>query len=138
VTRPHTKSEPSDLPLAIRRLPGRSAICRLGPHEVIPPWAVNSRGFLSITRTQNELSIVVEEDAVPPHIKPVQHGWALLRVVGQLDFSHIGILARLTGALAEAQVTVFAVSSYETDYLLVPAKQAKAAEEALGRVAKIE
>jgi uncharacterized protein len=131
-------STPGEGALTLRWLPGRYAICRLGPHDVIPPWAVNSRGFLNVTRTADEMSIVVEEDAVSPAILEVRRGWSMLRVVGRLDFSLVGILARLTMTLANVGVPVVAVSTFDTDYLLVPAEKEQVASRALKAVAKVE
>lgn len=139
MTRPKPNTSKRDeIPLTLRWQAGRYAVCRLGPHEVIPPWAVNSRGFLCVARTADELSIVVDEAFVPAHLVHVERGWSLLRIVGRLDFSLVGFLARLTGTLADADVTVFAVSTFDTDYLLVPVEKAPAATEALKRVARVE
>lgn len=100
------------------------AVCRLGPTDAIPPWAT-AGGFFSVTRTRDELSIVCEEARVPADVK-AERGWRTLKVEGPLDFSLTGILAGLSGTLAAAGVSLFAVSTFDTDYLLVR-------EAALGR-----
>lgn len=97
--------------------PGPYCICRLPPAEALPSWAVSAE-FCSITRTPEELSIVCEQEVVPSHIE-ANRGWRLLRVQGRLDFSLVGVLAGLTTTLANANVSVFAVSTHQTDYLLV-------------------
>ena len=93
------------------------AICRLDSKAPVPGWATSGR-FVSITRTSDELSIVCPQHHVPPG---TQHepDWACLQVEGPLDFALTGILAGLTAALARAGISLFAVSTYETDYLLV-------------------
>ena len=122
--------------LALEWLPATLAVCRLPPEVEIPSWAAagGPAGFVSITRTDRELSIVVEEGAVPTNVR-AERGWVGLRVVGTLELSTVGVLARLTGALAEEGVPVFAVSTYETDVLLVKSGDAGRAVEALREVA---
>lgn len=115
--------------LALTVLDGRLAICRLPPASPVPEWA--TRGAItSITRTPAELSIVCAEEAVPADV-PHRAGWACLQVAGPLAFSLTGILAGLSTALAAAGVSVFAVSTFDTDYLLVPASRLEEAVAAL-------
>lgn len=80
-------------------------------------WAIRS-DFWSITRTPEELSLVLPEENVPDGIL-AERGWSALQVQGPLDFSLTGILASLTAPLADAGISVFALSTYDTDYLLV-------------------
>ncbi len=123
--------------LALEWLPGTLAVCRLPPEAEIPSWAAaggRAAALVSVTRTDRELSIVVEEGAVPAHVH-AERGWVGLRVVGTLELSTVGVLARLSGALAEEGVPVFAVSTYETDVLLVKSGDAARAIEALREVA---
>ena len=87
-------------------------------------------GFLSITRTEDELSVVCPEEAVPED-EHSEGGWRVLRLEGPFEFSEVGVLASVVGPLAEADVSVFAVSTYDTDYVLVKAKQLEAAVSAL-------
>ena len=122
--------------LALEWIHGRFAICRLDVRDAVPAWAGPSSNLLSITRTDRELSIVAAEEAVPASVK-AERGWVALRIAGTLDFSLIGILSRLTGALAEANVPIFVISPYDTDVLLVRAKDAGRAREALAPVADI-
>lgn len=97
-------------------------VCRLEGDAVIPAQIL-ALDFFSVTRTRDEISIVAQEDALRredlPEKASVEAGWACLKVEGPLDFSLVGVLAALSGALARAGVSVFAVSTYDTDYLLV-------------------
>jgi hypothetical protein len=115
----------------LRLLERRLAVCRLDADAAVPAWA---RGeLLSITRTRAELSVVCEEDALPADGPPAERGWRALEVEGPLDFDLIGILASLTGPLAAADVPVFALSTYDTDYLLVLERDLERALSALER-----
>ncbi len=105
------------------------SVCRLNPEAGIPHWAIGS-GFLSITRTDDELSIVCPEGAVPEGIQR-EGGWRVLKLKGPFEFSEVGVLASVTGPLAEAGVSVFAVSTYDTDYVLVKREQLETAVAAL-------
>lgn len=96
---------------------GSYAICRLDAADPIPAWATNGR-FFSITRTSAELSIVCEANAAPTGV-PCERGWRVLVVHGPLDFALTGIVANLSAVLAAASISVFIVSTYDTDYLLV-------------------
>lgn len=98
-------------------LPERLAVCRLGPAAPVPAWAW--RGALcAVTRTAQELSVVCEERSVPEAVQAAR-GWRALRVEGPLSFEQVGVLAALLAPLAEAGVSVFALSTYDTDYVLV-------------------
>ena len=110
-------------------LPGTLAICRLETTASIPDWATLGP-FWSVTRTEAELSVVCPEARVPQEVKR-ETGWRALKVEGPLDFSLTGILASLTAPLAREKVSVFAISTYDTDYLLVKGEQLAKAIEAL-------
>jgi hypothetical protein len=96
---------------------GFFAICRLDPNIPIPPWSTTG-DFFSITCTADELSVVCHQDAVPEDIT-CERNWRCLRVAGPLPFSVVGVLASLTAPVAEAGISVFAISTFDTDYLLV-------------------
>jgi hypothetical protein len=104
----------------------------------MPAWASGgSRGaLLCITRTDRELSIVAPQETIPADVE-AERGWVALRVAGKVEFSTVGLLAQLTGALAEAGVPLLAISTYETDILLVKSTSSGRAVEALRRVADI-
>jgi len=102
--------------LDLQLLVGAYAVSRLSPAEPIPEWA---RGeLLALVRTPDELSIVSAAGSVPESVRS-EPGWRAFKVAGPLDFSLVGILAALSGALAQAGITLFALSTFDTDYLLV-------------------
>ena len=110
-------------------LPHVYAVCRLDSNAPAPDWA--TRGpFFSITRTVHELSVVCPENQVPDAVTK-DGGWKVLMVEGPLDFSLTGVLASLTGPLAREGISVFALSTYDTDYLLVKEEQLAKAIQAL-------
>ena len=84
---------------------------------MIPKWAENS-DFFSITKTSDELSIVCSQDSIPSEIK-CENDWRILKVEGPLDFSLIGILSSISTVLAQKEISIFAISTYDTDYILV-------------------
>jgi hypothetical protein len=98
-------------------LPTELGIARLGPEDPIPTWVTRGT-FSSITRTADELSIVCEIDVIPGDVR-AERGWRGLQVAGTLDFSLTGILASLAAPLAAARVSIFAISTFDTDYILV-------------------
>ena len=110
-------------------LGARFAVCRLDAADPIPPWAVRG-DFCSITRTADELSVVCPEAAVPDGVQ-AERGWRVLRVVGTLDFTLVGILTSLTGPLAQAGISLCAISTFGTDYLLLREPDLGRATEAL-------
>jgi hypothetical protein len=99
-------------------LPATFCVCRLSPDHVIPSWALRDRSFLSITYTTDELSIVCESSLVPANVQ-CEKEWAAIKVQGILDFALTGILAALAVPLAEHGIAIFAISTFDTDYLLV-------------------
>lgn len=121
--------------LKLEWVPGRYAACRLDAAEEIPRWAA-SGDFVSITRTKDELSIIVEELRVPADVR-CERGFVAMRIVGVVDFSLIGILAKLTSALAAAKIPVLAIGTFDTDFLLVRETYAPAVAGALAKVADI-
>jgi hypothetical protein len=98
-------------------LPERFAVCRLPPTAPLPPWAT-SASFLSIARTADELSIVCDDANVPPDVQ-AERGWRCVQVEGPIPFDVVGLAARLTAPLAASGISVFFVSTFDTDYLLV-------------------
>lgn len=116
--------------LRLSAVPGLWAIVRLDPEDPVPQWAIAVRGFVSITRTAEELSIVCPEPAVPDGPR-AERGWALIRLHGPVPFDQTGVLASLAAPLAAAGVGIFAISTFDTDYLLVKAGQLAKACEAL-------
>ena len=93
------------------------AICRLAPEDEIPSWTQYG-GLTALVRTPDEFSVVCDERCVPINIK-VEKGWRILRVQGPLEFSQIGVLAAIAIPLAQAGVSIFAISTFDTDYILI-------------------
>jgi len=122
--------------LKLEWLPGRFAVCRLDSCVAIPDWALLPGALMSITRTAGELSIIVDDERAPSGVV-AERGFAAVRVVGPLSFSMVGVLAKLSGALATAGVPVLAISTYETDVLLVRAEDMMKAWHALRAVAEV-
>jgi uncharacterized protein len=97
-------------------LPDRLAVCRLPADAPAPSWAAGA--FVSVTRTAEELSVVCAEENVPDGVT-AERGWRCLKVEGPLDFALTGVLAELLVPLAKAEISVFALATYDTDHLLV-------------------
>lgn len=110
-------------------LPGPLAMVRLAADAALPHWAMRD-GFLSVTRTGEELSIVCRADRVPVDIL-AEKGWRALKVKGPFALSEVGVLAALAATLADAKVSLFAISTFDTDYLLVSETQLPTAVAAL-------
>ncbi|GFP75321.1 ACT domain-containing protein [Clostridium fungisolvens] len=106
--------------LTMRLLRDKYGVCRLDKNEIIPSWAQNGE-FFSITKTADELSIVCDEDNIPDNIK-CEKDWNILKIEGPLDFSLIGILSSISSILADKGISIFAVSTYDTDYILIKNK----------------
>jgi hypothetical protein len=98
-------------------VPGQFAVCRLPANAPLPEWAAKGH-FSSITRTADELSIVCAAANVPTEHKR-RIPWVCLKIEGPFSFSEVGILASVIGPLAEKGVPVFAISTFDTDYVLV-------------------
>ena len=103
--------------LKLRLLPGRFAVCQLPPDAPIPK-GLESEAPVSISRTAEELSVVCEESMAPPEAR-CEKGWRCLGIQGPFPFSAIGVLASIAVPLAEAGVSLFATSTFDTDYILV-------------------
>jgi hypothetical protein len=113
----------------LRLLPGRFAVCRLAADEAVPAWA-DGGAFSSVTRTPEELSVVCAEERAPAGAK-CERGWHILQVAGPLEFALTGILAAIAAPLARAGVSVFTISTFDTDYVLVKEENRAKAVEAL-------
>ncbi len=103
--------------MKIETIPGRFAVCRLRS----VPQTAGRWHFLSVT--DGEISLVCPEADVPEDAEKADRGWRAFRVKGPLDFSRIGILADLSARLADARIGLFAVSTYDTDYILTREEQ---------------
>ena len=115
--------------LKLSPLPETFAICRLPADAMMPRWAGTGL-FFSVTRTSDELSVICAEANVPGGVL-CNRGWRCWKVDGPLAFNTIGVVASLAQPLAAAGVSIFVVSSYDTDYLLVKRENYEKAVEIL-------
>ncbi len=114
---------------ALTVLPGEYAVCRLDPRAEWP--AEGAAGpFWAAVRTDEELSLVVPQAAAPAQGR-CETGWRIIKVTGPLDFGLTGVLAGIARPLAEAGISIFAISTFDTDYVLVKAETLEAACAAL-------
>lgn len=113
----------------LEQLEGRFSICKLDSLAEIC-W---TDPFLFFSRTDQEISIVCRSDRKPKHCIASEEGFAGIRICGTLDFSLVGILAKIAAVLADAQISVFAVSTYDTDYLFIREESCGMALDALSK-----
>ena len=113
----------------LRLWPETFAISKLSAKNEQPQWHAD-KGFSSITRTEDELSIVCEQKYVPLDVVSSRN-WQMLQIVAQMDFSLVGILARIATPLAAAGISIFSISTYDTDYILIQKKQLELAMKVL-------
>lgn len=110
-------------------LPNKYTICQLPPDASIPAWARGDH-LLAIICTPDELTVVCDGVDIPTNVR-AEPGWRAFKVAGPLEFSMVGVLASLSGALAQASVSIFALSTFDTDYLLVKEARLETAIQAL-------
>ena len=103
--------------LRFTRIPGSFAVCRLPSGTPVPPWGLKGE-FFSVASSSDELSIVCLAKQVPPE---TQHegGWACFKLIGPFPFDATGILSSFIQPLADGAVPIFAISTFDTDYVLV-------------------
>jgi len=104
-------------------------IHRFPPNHEIPNQVYGSK-FYTISKTEDELSIVCSS-SIQMNSKDSEIGWSCLKVMGPLKFSLTGILAEISAVLAEAEISSFAISTFDTDYILVKSKKLPLARQAL-------
>ena len=114
--------------LELSLMPDRLAVCRLDSTDESELRATS--GGFSVTRTEEELSLVRAAEAVPSDAR-AERGWRALRIAGTVDFALTGVLASVLAPLGDAGVSIFAVSTYDTDYVLVREGDVERAVEAL-------
>lgn len=107
--------------LTLKVLEDRFAICKVDSSIPIPMWVLRSKDFYSITRTADEMSIISLESSVPADVEK-EGGWKALKIEGVLEFSLIGIISSITDLLAEEGISVFVMSTYNTDYIFIKEK----------------
>ena len=106
------------------------AVARLRADEPVPTWALSAPGFVSITRTADELSVACRAADVPPECR-AERGWVIIKLHGPFPFAQVGVLESFAVPLAQAGISIFAVSTFDTDYILVKAAQIETAVAAL-------
>jgi hypothetical protein len=108
------------LPLVVQ--PDTVAVCRLDPAGVVPAWASPDRAFVALVRTPTELSLVISQSRLPGGAASgatCERDWRPVRVAGALPLDLVGVVAAMSRPLAEAGIGLFALSTYETDYVFV-------------------
>ena len=103
--------------ITLSEFPGVYSVIRLDKDDDIPSWAMES-SFYSVTKADDELSILCNQDSVPEDVT-AERDWKMLKVMGTLDFSLTGIAAAIHEPLSNAKISVFLISTYDTDYILV-------------------
>ena len=122
--------------LLLEWIPGTFAVTQLPANAAIPQWVIEAKGFTSITRTDKELSIVCQQDYVPEDAE-AETGWVAVGLAEPIKFNEIGILAELTKSIADAEISTFAISTFENDILLIKSGDSIATRQALGQVCDI-
>ena len=115
--------------MQLRTLPDSYAVVRLQPGADLPAW-VDTGPFRSVTRTEHEVSVVCRDRDVPEG-QSVDRGWTLLETMGPFDFSLTGAISSLVEPLAAAEVPIFVISTFESDYVLVRSSDLARAADAL-------
>jgi hypothetical protein len=105
------------MPLSLRPIDGSFAVCRLAAASVLPEW-FRPGPFATVSWTDDELSILCHESQVPESVQ-CERGWRCLMLQGPFAFDQTGILLQVLQPLAEAKIGIFAVSTFDTDYVLV-------------------
>ena len=117
------------MPLSLRLLPGTFTIHRFGAATPVPE-PVMAQDFYSIARTPDELSIVCRS-SLHLNSETSEPGWVCYQVMGPLDFSLTGILAGISAVLQDAGVSIYVLSTFDTDYILVKSDDHETAQRAL-------
>ena len=111
--------------LTLSLIPRSFAVCRLSPDSEIPQWAIRS-AFYSVMKTPEELTVVCVEGNVPEGVKS-EREWKVLQIEGSFDFSLTGIISSLAYPLAKADISIFVLSTYDTDCIMVKQNSLKKA-----------
>ena len=102
----------------LTQLPGRYAVARADAEAPVPPGVLDGPGFRTASRTDDELSVVAPEDAITG-MDRVDTGWTVFKLHGPFAFDEVGIVAGLSKALADRDIGIFVISTFDTDYILV-------------------
>lgn len=116
--------------LHLRVLDERLAVIRRPPGSTLPDWFPR-HGLRHLSWTEDELSLLCVQSAVPAHEAQVERGWRALKLAGPFDFALTGVLLAVLEPLASAGIAIFAISTFDTDYVLVKESRLPAAVAAL-------
>jgi uncharacterized protein len=111
-------------------LPGNYSICKFQTDSILPDWIYQS-DFYSIIKTTDELSVVTYQNETASEDIPCSKDWRILKVIGPLDFTLVGVIADLSVILKDNDISIFTVSTYDTDYIMVKEKDLRRSIEAL-------
>src|SRR5215218_2539276 len=131
------RTSPARAPLTLDVLTERLSVFRFAPDADVPEWAVRAGSFGSVTRTADELSVVCATARLPSTPLPAstarEDGWRALKVVGPFAFTEVGVLLQVVAPLAAAGISVLAMATFDTDYVLVQETQLASAVAELRR-----
>lgn len=96
------------------------SVCKLNPNSNIPIW-INKNEFYSITKTEDELSILCSQKDIPEEIQ-CEKDWKILKIDSKLDFSMVGVISQISKLLAENNISIFVISTFDTDYICIKEK----------------
>ena len=113
----------------LKIIPGDYSVCKLPSNSTIPMWALESP-FFTVSKTDDELSIACESRYIKDQPE-AENNFSLIKVIGPLDFNLTGILTSLCTPLSEAKISVFVVSTFDTDYLLIKQEKIEQAQNVL-------
>ncbi|MCD4752498.1 MAG: ACT domain-containing protein [Anaerolineaceae bacterium] len=118
-------------PLTLQLFPEKYLVCRFSANTQAANIWLPMEGFWSLTYTPDEVSLVMQAGNVLPEGAVIEEDWRMFRVAGTLAFEIVGVLSELSKVLANAEVSIFALSTYDTDYLLVKSAQLEPSLDAL-------
>ena len=122
-----TNATPARAPLTLDVLAEPLSVLRFSADEDVPEWALRGGAFGSVTRTADELSVVCATSRIPSTAAPAslarEDGWRALRVVGPFAFTEVGVLLQVAAPLAAARISILAMATFDTDYVLVQESQ---------------
>jgi hypothetical protein len=116
--------------LNIEILKDKYAIYKLTPDSEIPSW-IKDLDFYSITKTRDELSLVCKQNDSLNDAFEINKNWKILKIIGHLDLSIIGVIAEISRILKENKISIFTISTYDTDYVLVKERDLNRAVDSL-------
>jgi hypothetical protein len=117
--------------LSLTLLANKLAVCQFEVSQGIPEWARVNQPFGSVTYTPDEISVVLPQEAVPKRFRKCEKGWRILKIDGILEFTLCGIVFSVLKILKKVSVSVFVISTFNTDFIMVKEKDLNLAVRAL-------